>query len=355
MKRGLRLVLAGLLVACSEQPATDSGGSDAPPPSGAGTTPSAPRTPPAPAGPTIDVQPAIQDLGILSPLETRECELTVSNVSSQPLRIVQITGSCECLSYQYDRVELAPGESQVVGVTVGTSKRSAKQLVVNIQVNDARFSRVSATIEYFTRVQPICEPARVSFGRRPVGNDGEAQVVARYELPSGVTPSASQLTMEGAGNIRGEAGDIVVRNTGLMQAIQVPVRFQLDASQPGRIRGVARLTGEHHEPLEIPVHAVVHSGFYLESDRLLYGTIPVGTDRTKEARLFYTSDEAPAVHWEASREWIQVSVAPADSGRFVRLRVTASPPAAAELAESVKVTVDGMEGEEVLHLLGSVK
>lgn len=303
----------------------------------------------------IEIRPAVLDLGLVSRDETWDCSFEVVNVSTRPLRITNVAGSCACQGFQYDRIELEPGASQPLHVKVHSSGRSSKRLDVEIQVNSPGFSVSSAHIDYFAKEVPICQPREVNFGRRSVGAIADATLRLRYKLPADVPVPPEQVTLVDAGPVTAVVEPPSVAGEGLLVSVETVVKFLLPADAPQTIRGKARIESAAHEPVEVSVRGLIHCGWYLNADRLSLGVLKLGKEKRESLRLFHTLDGAPRVQITSSVPWLSAEVVPGGSERSVCLEVLARPVTEGAFDETLTIRTDSLDHEEVVHVVGRVQ
>jgi hypothetical protein len=87
--------------------------------------------------PRLTIDQRFQDLGNIDPGEQVTAEYTITNQGKQPLNIRQITPNCDCLSLKMDTMDIDPGESARLYVTMDSDKRTGiQQKAVSIYSND---------------------------------------------------------------------------------------------------------------------------------------------------------------------------------------------------------------------------
>ena len=305
----------------------------------------------------FSVEPAEIDLGVLRPDEDARCAFEIVNLDARPLRLVNIDGSCDCVAFEYERGDLAPGGRRRVSTTIRAENRGNKLLSAFVQANDRTVTTRTVAIRYSIEPELRFDPPRADFGQRVVGSSARLELRILYQLPTGVAPLALAPVLGQELPIRWRLGDPTATDLpGAITQVSQPLELELDAAVPVRsFRSELRFEAPGHRKAKLPLTGAVHGGIWLDPEELHLGVGEVGKPRRGTARLRFAKD-APSIgavttsHPELTAQW-----SPEEGSRSLRLQLVLTAAAAGEFEGEVKIAVASLPEPLLLKVRAKVR
>ena len=319
------LVLGGAVASCdpASRTASSSGGST-------GTVVDTEAGDPSEDSPAdVDhwsVSPTTVDLGLVGAEEERELEFRLLNSGELPLRIAEIRSSCGCLRVMYDRVEVAPGEEQVVQVRFTTDGRTSHQYTLTFRVRQATVRESVVALRYTPKPKLRTEPPAIHFGYRRVGEATKRTLTARASIPAGEVDREIQFELPGDAPLTVEPLFADPAESG--RDLRAELQLTLDTSASGVIDTRLKLWTTQCDPVVVRLQGVVHRGLYFEARSAHFGRVAPGEARRRELWLHGESAALGSAEVSCEPEWVRVELQDLESEAERRsLRLRCVPPA----------------------------
>lgn len=302
--------------------------------------------------PMLRVHPPMLDLGVVTVDTVVEQSIELENLSTDPLRIVQIDRSCGCIQLLYEREDILPGERAKVTVRLEPRATSMRSVTVDFHVGGGgRFDRQPLTVVYFLRPALQFRPDQLHFGRCALGSTAEREVEILYDIPRGEKIFRPDLVLPEGVPLKIEVGEPEVTFPDapvLRVRVAMSVRLETDRTAP-YFRGELVFAGDEFVESRLPFSGMVYDRWYLEQDMIHLGILTVGKSRRREVLLRYQGDEVPGIRvLNSSSPEVSVSFQVRRDAPVLVLRIVATPAAAGD--GEAEVTVQTDRGDQVESL-----
>lgn len=331
-----RLHLASLLVvalaSCAKEPAGA--------PSGAAGPPLAPRSRVEPFN--FELEPKVIDLGMLRPDQDAACSFEIVNRDARPMRVQKLVGSCECTTFTWEPTPIAPGGRRKVNVDVHAQNRGSKLLSIWVQAADDAVTTRQVDIQYVVLAELAFSPPQLSFGRRAIGDDAQADVVVSYRLPFDHAPLELTPRLDKELPLTWSFGTPEVADVaGRFRDVRVRMHFVLAGSKPVKAFQAALLfESKLHGPARLPVSGEIHSGWYLDREQVHLGVVKLGAKGRATVRLCYSGDPPKIEALEPTTPELTATTAADADGHALKIGIVLEPTTSGEFDGQVLVRID---------------
>jgi hypothetical protein len=304
---------------------------------------------------TLD--PSTLSLGVLEPNELKRVDFKLTNNSAQPLKILTVKTGCKCITLDFARTAIAPGDSTQIHVSVVGVSSGARRNLVKVTTDDPRRSSAELVVFYGVVPEVLLVPPKLDFGKVKQGEKAEQTIkltlhippeiekdpvlepFIQHDLPIKITLDPLTVTPVSV-NFR----DVTTMLHAVLDTSKPLAPFQTELVFKPKEARTYRFTS-------IPVWGEVRAGTFFEHEKLVFTGLTVGTPATKAIRFYYSGEEAPT--------FADVATTPADftekheveaANRCIRFDVTCTRAAAGALAGDLKVKVGASDPPLVVHL-----
>lgn len=303
------------------------------------------------------VEPTEIDLGVLRPDEDAHCTFEIVNLDARPLRLVNLDGSCDCVAFEYDRGDIAPGARRRVSTTIRAENRGNKLLSAFVQANDRVVTTHTLSIRYSIEPELRFEPPRADFGQRVVGAAAPLELRILYQLPTGVAPLALAPALAVELPVRWRLGEAIATELpGAITQYEQPLVLELDAAKPvATFRTELCFESRGHRKAKLPLTGAVRGEAWLDPEEVHLGFGEVGKPRRGTARLRW-SKEAPAVGAvTTSHPELEAQLLPEAGSRSLRLQLVLTAKAAGEFDGEVRIAMPALPEPLLLRVRAKVR
>jgi hypothetical protein len=307
---------------------------------------------------TFSLDPPEVNLGVLRPDQDAAFEFTIVNADARPLKIVNLDGSCDCVSFLWDHRDVPAGGRTVVKTDVKAQNRGTKRLSVFVQANDRLVTTHEISIRYAIQPDLDFAPPRADFGRRMVGSATSLGIVVSYQLPSDAEPIelAPKLAADLPVTVKTNGPPEIVDRPGGLRSVRQRIELTLDTSKPLPAFDTQLVfQSERHLKARLPVTGAVHRGVYVDVDPLELGLLAVGKSRKASARLMWTRDEPKIETIECEPPELTATATREPGARSYRIQVTCEPKAAGDLDGVVRIRTSVDPEPLLLHVKGTIR
>jgi hypothetical protein len=298
------------------------------------------------------------NLGVLGPDQDSSFAFTIVNRDARPLKLVNVTGSCDCIGFTWERGDVAVGGRREVKTDVRAENRGTKLLTVYVQANDSRVTTREVAVRYLVLSDLRFTPPQADFGRRGVGAPAVLPIVASYVQPRGAKPAdfAPKAPEDLPLTVRVPGPPEIVERLDGLDDVKQTLELVLDASKPvAPFERSLVFESERHRPAKLRVTGEVHRGFYLDPVQIHLGVANVGDKRRGNARMLWTREQPAIESIECDPPELSAQAFPESGARSFRIVVTFTPTKAGELDGSVRVRTSLDPEPLVLRVKGKVR
>jgi len=239
---------------------------------------------------SFEFRPANVDLGLVPPEQPTSVEFEIVNTGAEPLRFVEVKGSCGCLGIAYDHRELEAGGSLKLSTSLRlVEAKGAKLMTVWAIANDTRHTRKEMTIEYRIAPRMSFNPPKIAFGRRSLGQSTLKEVKVVYYLPSGEELKPITTSVENLPITVEEVGEPATSPFGEYRKVSRTMIVHLDASKEvASFNTQIRFETSLRTDSTLPISGEVHPGWYLDQRKIYLGDVFVGEKRSRKISFCHT-------------------------------------------------------------------
>jgi hypothetical protein len=280
---------------------------------------------------------------MLRPDQDAACSFQIVNHDARPLRVLKLVGSCDCTTFTWEPTPIAPGERRKVNVDVRAQNRGSKLLSIWVQAADDAVTTRQVDLTYVVLAELSFQPAQLAFGRRAVGDDAQADLVVSYRIPFDHAPLelAPKLDREDLPLTWTFGTPEITDLAGKFRDVRVRMHFVLAGSKPVKaFQAVLLFESKLHGPARLPVTGEIHSGWYLDREKVHLGVVKVGAKGRATVRLCYTGDPPRIEALEPSAPELTATSAPDPDERALKIGIVLEPTKSGEFAGEVLVRID---------------
>lgn len=280
---------------------------------------------------------------MLRPDQDAACSFEIVNRDARTLRVLKLVGSCDCTTFTWEATPIAPGARRKVNVDVRAQNRGSKLLSIWVQAADDAVTTKQVDLTYVVLSELTFQPSQLAFGRRAVGEDAQADVVVSYRIPFDHEPLelAPKLDNKELPLTWSFGTPEVTDLAGKFRDVKVKMHFVLAGSKPLKaFQATLAFESKLHGPARLPVSGEIHSGWYLDREKVHLGVVKLGAKGRASVRLCYTGDPPKIEALEPSApELTATSAADADE-RAWKIGIVLEPTKSGEFAGEVLVRID---------------
>ena len=233
----------------------------------------------------LSIEPRILEVGALAPRATLDVRTTLRNDSARVVYVQNIRTSCHCLTLRAEHSRVEPGAAVAL---LGTLEGEKGIVRVRYTVATTCREQPSVTGWIHLTADPAlrAQPAELDFGEVRVGSEAERELVLITDALPDQLPFVLAPTREGELPVRCEVGPAEAFADEDGRFLRYRARVFLDTELPvGAADAALIFEGTGYETIRVPVRAVVHDGWVLETPSVHFGKLRVGQSRDREVRV----------------------------------------------------------------------